>query len=210
MTPIRIVIFAKAPLPGLAKTRLIPALGDKGAAHLAERMLRHTVTEALSAGVKEVELCVTPTPEAPLWQPFRNPLWPVDWQPQGEGDLGARLARAAARGVSEGAAILLIGTDCPSLTAERLQEAARQLLSRDAVIIPSTDGGYVLLGLKRFDASVFEAIPWSTNRVSAETLKKIDTLGWSVGRLPALRDVDTPDDLLALPREWRETSATPM
>lgn len=202
MSPNRIVIFAKAPLAGLAKTRLIPALGEEGSARLAQRMLRHTVLEALAADVGEVELCVTPEPGAPQWLPFRDPTWPVAWQAQGEGDLGERLTRATRRGLTEGRAVLLIGTDCPFLTAERLREAATRLESNDAVIIPSADGGYVLLGLKHFSPFVFRDIAWSTESVAFETLCRIGVLKWSVAQLPMLRDIDEPADLAALPQDW--------
>lgn len=202
MTSVRIVIFAKAPLPGVAKTRLIPALGENGAAHLALRMLRHTVSEALAAEVGEVELCVTPEPSTPLWQPFSDPAWRVHWQAQGEGDLGERLARAAQRSMAEESAVLLIGTDCPALTANHLREAAARIQSHDAVIVPSIDGGYALLGLKQFSPSVFQGIAWSTDSVAFATLCRIGSLGWTVAQLPMLRDIDEPEDLAALPQGW--------
>lgn len=202
MSSIRIVIFAKAPLAGLAKTRLIPALGEEGSARLAARMLRHTVTEALAAEVGEVELCVTPAPNAPEWQAWRDPAWTVDWQPQGDGDLGARLARATQRGLAEWDAVLLIGTDCPGLTRDQLREAAVRLQSHDAVIIPSMDGGYVLLGLTQYRPRVFQGISWSTDTVAFETLCQIGALGWTVAQLPMLRDIDEPADLVALPPGW--------
>lgn len=198
----RIVIFAKAPLPGLAKTRLIPALGAAGAAQLAQRMLSHTVAQALEAQTGEVELCVSPDPDSPLWQEFRDVRWKVHWQAQGGGDLGERLARAAERVVASGSPVLLIGTDCPALTAGRLHEAAQQLATHDAAMIPSRDGGYVLLGLNRFDARLFTGVAWSTDQVAAMTLDRIAQLRWSVACLPTLQDIDEPGDLAALPPDW--------
>lgn len=203
MKRLRIVIFAKAPLPGLAKTRLIPALGEPGAARLAQRMLRHTVAEALAARGGTVELCVTPQPDAPEWKAFHDPAWNVEWQCQGEGDLGVRLARAAERCLTHHDAVLLIGTDCPGLTCDHLRQAALALPSHDAVILPSTDGGYVLLGLKRFHPYLFEEIAWSTDRVLTETRARIEALGWRLCELPALPDIDEPDDLARLPPAWR-------
>lgn len=205
MKPLRIVIFAKAPLAGWAKTRLIPALGAHGAACLAQKMLRHVVAEALAADLGEVELCVTPSHETPQWQPFLEPSWRVDWQTQGEGMLGDRLARATQRNVEAGCSVLLIGTDCPMLTTEYLREAARQLQKSQAVIIPSTDGGYVLLGLQQYHPSIFHNIAWSTNTVAFETRCRIDLLGWSVVQLPSLRDIDEPKDLPYLPEAWLTT-----
>lgn len=206
MRPVHTVIFAKAPQPGLAKTRLIPALGAMGAARLAARMLRHTVQEALAAALGEVELCVTPAPDHAAWRPFRPSAWPLTWQAQGLGDLGLRLARAAARQSGRGAPVLLIGTDCPALTAAVLREAAARLASDEAVMVPSVDGGYVLLGLRRFSPVVFRHIAWSTPQVAAQTRQRLARLGWTLAELPALHDIDDPCDLEALPRGWLEES----
>ncbi|GAB4176276.1 MAG: DUF2064 domain-containing protein [Wenzhouxiangellaceae bacterium] len=202
----RVVIFAKAPLPGYAKTRLIPALGAQGAAQLAESMLCHAVSEACAAMPGQVELCVTPGPDAACWQAVRARDWPVQWSAQGEGDLGARLARAARRHLGTGNAVLLIGTDCPGLNAGYLSRAVRRLGRADAVLGPSTDGGYVLLGLKRWRVEPFEGIQWGSPQVAAQTVSRIAALGWSLAELPALSDVDEPGDLHALPDGWLERS----
>jgi rSAM/selenodomain-associated transferase 1 len=181
----RIVIFAKAPVPGRVKTRLIPALGEEGAARLASEMLERTVAEALATGL-EVELCGDPAPAG--W--YRGP--PVALAAQGEGELGERLARAAARATG---GILLIGTDCPDLDRGRLRSAATALESYDSVLHPAEDGGYVLLGLRRCDPSVFEAIAWSSDAVAGQTIARIETLGWSLELRETLRDIDEPADL---------------
>jgi len=185
--PTRIVIFAKAPVPGRVKTRLIPALGPDGAAKLAAEMLERTVSEALASGL-EVELCGEPDPAT--WYEGQ----PVHLTTQGEGDLGQRLHRAAER-VLVTANILLIGADCPALNAPRLRAAAEALAEHDAVIHPAEDGGYVLLGLRRFGASLFKGIAWSTNTVAAETLARLTALGWSTDVRETLADVDEPSDL---------------
>jgi rSAM/selenodomain-associated transferase 1 len=197
MLPTRIVILAKAPVPGKAKTRLIPALGEAGAARLAERMLAQTVAAALAAGLGEPELCATPVPDAPEWVPFGSPG--VRMTDQGSGDLGERLARAAARVLGAGERILLIGSDCPALDAERLQEAAKRLTTHDAVIHPTHDGGYALLGLKRFDETLFGGIAWSTDTVASDTIARVRALGWSLHVGDTLHDIDEPADLACLP-----------
>jgi rSAM/selenodomain-associated transferase 1 len=200
---LRIVVFAKAPLAGLAKTRLIPALGAGGAAALAARMLAHTLEQALLAGVGKVELCATPAPGTGAWRDIAVPA-AVVWSAQGEGDLGARMARAAQRVTAAGEAVLVIGTDCPALDAARLREAAAALQAADAVIAPAADGGYALLGMHRFDSRVFRDIAWSTADVARITLQRLQALGWSVARLPPVRDIDEPRDLQWLPDGWRE------
>lgn len=191
----RIVIFAKVPLPGIAKTRLIPVLGEAGAARLAQQMLTDTVGEALAAELGTPELCVTPHPDDPQWV-GRLPAG-VRLSDQGPGDLGERLAAAAKRLLECGERILLIGSDCPELDGKRLGEAAAQLESHDAVIHPARDGGYVLLGLARSDPSLFDDIAWSTDTVAATTIARIRALGWSLFVGDTLSDIDEPGDLVA-------------
>ncbi len=194
----RIIIFAKAPVPGRVKTRLIPALGEVGAARLAHQMLLDTVTQAFAANLSVPELCIDPHPLDEAWQGFL-PSEHMRITAQGEGDLGERLARAAKRSILLGEAALLIGTDCPDLDSERLRAAALALEAHDTVIHPAEDGGYALLGLRRFDPSLFEGIAWSTERVSAETIARIEALGWSLRVGDTLRDVDEPADLTPSP-----------
>ncbi|MBU1222562.1 MAG: TIGR04282 family arsenosugar biosynthesis glycosyltransferase [Gammaproteobacteria bacterium] len=195
MTPVRIVIFAKAPVPGRVKTRLIPVLGAAGAAQLAARMLDRALAQALTATVGPVELCMSPAPDAPEWTGIPFPAG-IDVSDQGGGDLGARMARPAQRAVARGEAVLLTGTDCPDLSAARLRLAAAELAGHDAVLYPAADGGYPLLGLRAFDASLFEDMPWSTPAVADLTLKRLAALGWKVWVGDTLSDIDEPADLL--------------
>ena len=190
----RILIFAKAPVPGRVKTRLIPALGAEGAARLAAEMLERTAREALESHVGAVELCADPSPDDPQWAGH----WPqgVELTAQGEGDLGERLARAARRVLDGGEKVILIGTDSSDLDRVHLREAASALEGFDAVIHPTLDGGYALLALARFDASLFAEIPWSTDAVARTTVERIRPLGWSLRVGAPLRDIDEPADLL--------------
>ena len=196
MPPVRIVIFAKAPVPGRVKTRLIPALGEAGAAQLAARMLDLALGEARVAAVGPVELCMSPAPDSSDWADVPLPA-DIETSDQGGGDLGVRMARAAQRALARGEAVLLTGTDCPQLTAARLREAAAQLTSHDAALHRAVDGGYVLLGLRSFDPSLFEDIPWSTAVVADLTLERMAALGWNVWLGETLRDIDVPADLAA-------------
>lgn len=188
----RILIFAKAPVPGEVKTRLIPVLGADGAARLAAQMLEQTLEAAAAAAVGPVELCTDVPVDPPQRPDIATPVLSL----QGDGDLGERLSRAAKRIVEEaGEPLLMIGSDCPELDGGRLRAAAAALDDHDAVILPAADGGYVLLGLKRFDTSLFNDIAWSTNQVAAETIGRIRSLDWSLHVGETLRDVDEPDDL---------------
>ncbi|WP_085315346.1 TIGR04282 family arsenosugar biosynthesis glycosyltransferase [Derxia lacustris] len=202
MKPARILLFAKAPLPGLAKTRLIPALGADGAAMLARRLLDHALREAVEADIGPVELCATP-PDDAVWAGIALPPG-VTRSDQGAGDLGQRLARAAARSVAAGETPILIGADCPALDARRLMLVAASCLDADATMVPARDGGYVALGLARFHPSLFDGIAWSTDGVAAATRARVAALGWRLRCLPALTDIDEPADLAALPPHWPE------
>jgi rSAM/selenodomain-associated transferase 1 len=199
--PTRILIFAKAPLPGFAKTRLIPILGSNGAAMLARKMLKHCITEALAANIGPVELCVTPDAEHPSWRELSIST-AVIWSSQGEGDLGERLARATQRAMHQAKNVLLIGTDCPGLSAERLREAARAVEGHDACMVPVSDGGYALLGLRRHMPTVFDNIPWSSASVAQLTKQRILEEGGSLKLLASMHDIDEPQDLQFLPKNW--------
>jgi uncharacterized protein len=201
MMPIRIVIMAKAPVAGFAKTRLIPALGAEGAAQLAEKMLHHTLKTALVSKLGTVEICAAPDPSDTAWQNLDLPS-NIVWSAQGDGDLGERMARAAARIHNGGEAVLLIGTDCPAIDVLTLHEASRALLNYDASLLPTYDGGYALLALKRFDNRLFENIPWSTSTVAIQTLERMVQIDYEVKLLQTLHDIDEPLDLAQLPMDW--------
>lgn len=203
MKKVRLIIFAKAPIAGFAKTRLIPALGQAGAAQLAQTLLINTVNNGLESKFNTMELCVTPDPSHSVWEKFTI-ADNIVWSAQGDGDLGERLARASKRAVDQGESVLLIGTDCPQLTSTILQEAATALLDVNAVIIPATDGGYTLLGLNEFHPSIFEGIAWSTESVFVDTVDRFRKLHWQNHVMPPLHDIDEPQDLCWLPNDWPE------
>jgi hypothetical protein len=184
----RIVVFAKEPVAGRVKTRLIPALGAEGAARLARHLLERTLDQALATGMP-VELCGEP--DAAGWHPPRAGL---ELTAQEQGDLGTRLAAAAARNL-ECDSVLLIGADCPELDRYRLGAAADALLNHDSILHPAADGGYVLLGLRMFNPLLFEEIPWSTAAVTDATVDRIRRLGCTLHMGETLRDVDEPEDL---------------
>ncbi|MEX2353479.1 MAG: TIGR04282 family arsenosugar biosynthesis glycosyltransferase, partial [Gammaproteobacteria bacterium] len=200
MKNIRTVIFAKAPQAGFAKTRLIPVLGADGAAMLARRMLDHAVEQAIQADIGTVELSMTPIDDA-VWQDVTIPDG-VICTDQGEGDLGTRLARVTERVTANGEAVILTGTDCPALESRRLREIATLLAQKDAVMIPTADGGYAAFGLIQFHPTLFTDINWGTDSVAYETLFRAARLGLAVHMLPMLRDIDESEDLKWLPANW--------
>ncbi len=201
----RVVIFAKAPLAGFAKTRLTPALGAEGAAALARRMLSHALAQALAAGAQVVELCMSPTPSDQAWQGVALPQ-AVERSEQGEGDLGARMGRAMDRALAQQQGpVLLLGTDCPALSAAHIAEAGRQLEQYDAVLIPAVDGGYVLIGLRAPCPGLFTHMAWSTPVVASETLRRMASMGLKVWQDSPLHDIDNPEDLVHLPEALKQT-----
>ena len=201
--------MAKAPRPGYAKTRLIPALGAEGAAQLAAKLLGHAVQQARSAGLGPVDLCCAPHSGDALFAP--HAASGLQFSDQGDGDLGERMARAFARWLPGHDQALLTGTDCPALNASVLQQAAAALATVDAVFVPALDGGYALIGLRgpalRF-VTIFEAMPWSTPELMAITRQRLAQAGLRHLELPALPDIDEAADLVHLPPGLAATAST--
>ena len=198
----RIIIFAKAPQPGAVKTRLIGALGAEGAASLARTMLSHTLQQALAAGVDGIELCMSPAPADPAWNGISLPDG-VECTAQGDGDLGERMDRAVQRVLSlHRGPVLLIGTDCPTLGSDVLRHAAQQLAEHDAVLLPASDGGYVLIGLQAPCPEIFAQMVWSTSSVATETLKRLAAVSLRVWLGPTFHDIDEAADLVHLPSDF--------
>lgn len=188
-----IAILAKAPLPGFAKTRLIPALGAEGAAALQARLITHTVDAALAAGVGPVMLWGAPDATHPVFAAAAA-SGVAGLRTQPAGDLGVRLHAACA--AVPGQATLLIGTDCPALDVADLRAAAGALRSgRDAVLVPAEDGGYALIGLAAPRPEPFSRIAWGRDSVLATTRARLAAAGLSWIELPTRWDVDRPGDL---------------
>ena len=198
-----IILFAKYPAPNKAKTRLQPALGVDGAARMARQLLLHSIEQAIDTGFS-VELCVSPAPTDPCWQAFDLPD-SLRWSAQAEGDLGLRMLIASQCALERFDKVVLVGTDCPSLTTARIQTAVQQLNQHDAVMIPATDGGYVLLGFREVDESLFSDIVWSTASVAAVTKQRMAALGWTLALFDPLHDIDEPKDLKHLPSGWLDS-----
>jgi rSAM/selenodomain-associated transferase 1 len=194
MPPTDIAILAKAPVPGFAKTRLIPAIGAHAAAVLQERLTERAVATARDAAIGDVTVWCAPDTRH---RSFRDLGVALRQQP--DGDLGARmLAAFGARPT------LVIGTDCPALTAAHLRDAVGALATHDVVLIAAEDGGYVLIGARAPHPELFVEMTWSVPSVLAETRARIAALGLTSRELPPLWDVDTEDDLARMEREFPE------
>jgi len=194
-----LILFARYPLPGGAKTRLIPSLGPTRAAHLQRRMTEHACTIARpTAAARHLDIEV----RYAGGDRRRMRRWlggEVHYARQGPGDLGQRMRRAFDAAFAEGCRrVVLVGTDCPATTPQDLHRAFESLADRDVVLGPSTDGGYWLIGLRR-PAELFAGVAWSTPGVLAQTLARTRSLGQSVAVLRTLPDVDTFEDLSHVP-----------
>ncbi len=196
-----VIVFAKAPVAGLAKTRLAPALGSAGAAALAGRMLRHALAQAAAADVGPVELCVAPDASHPDLREAAAACG-ASLADQGTGDLGLRMHRAFTRHLMRRGRALLIGTDAPALDAAMLRVSAQALNDHDVVFVPARDGGYALVGQRRADPRWFSDMNWSHARVMADTRERLRAARVRWVELPPVADIDEPADLANLPPGW--------
>lgn len=190
-----VAIMAKAPVAGLSKTRLIPALGAPGAARAQRKFTLNTLQIAHQANLGNMTLHCAPDVQHRFFRAVRR-VCGTTCQTQPPGDLGHRMQTAFAQHFADnpGQPLLLIGTDCPVLAPGHLQQAAHVLLEHDVVLIPAEDGGYVLIGMRRLVPLAFENIAWSTAEVMAQTRTQLKRAAVTWKELPALWDVDEPAD----------------
>lgn len=204
--PAAVAVMAKAPVAGLAKTRLIPLLGAAGAARAQRGFALQTLATARAAGTGAVALWCAPDAAHRFFRALTL-RHGVKARAQPTGDLGHRMAAALSHHFAQkpNQPLLIVGTDCPVLTPGHLQQAADLLQSVDAVLIPAEDGGYVLIGLRKPVPEVFTQIEWSTPQVLEQTRERLREAGASWHELPTLWDVDEAADWL----RWRTLQATP-
>lgn len=213
MSPPRrtLLIFGKRPLAGFAKTRLAPALGFEGAARLYAAFLDDTVAAARALEGIDAELWIPGDAQADCGLASRYPDLPI--RSQCDGDLGQRLRDAFETAFSRGVDYAVaVGSDHPTLPAERLERAFRALRAAHLVLGPSRDGGYYSIGLRRYAwpaaADLFVRIPWSTPEVMRLTRERARELDLCHVELDAWYDVDSPGDLPRLRADVEPGSAT--
>ena len=187
-----VAVFARAPVPGETKTRLIQLLGADGAADLHRRLVQHTLGTVARAQLGPVTLWGAPDVSHPFFVDCAYDFG-VALAAQPAGDLGARMLHAFA--VAASAPLLLVGTDCPSITVTHLQACAAALAEgADTVFLPAEDGGYGLVGLNRPVPEIFSDMVWSTSLVMEETRTRLRRLGLSWREPAVIWDVDEPAD----------------
>jgi rSAM/selenodomain-associated transferase 1 len=191
----RLLIFAKPPLPGKVKSRLIPALGAEGAASIHREMAEYTLGWAAAFRNKKnwtVEAWFSGGRKAAV--EWLREGWDL-WEQRGV-DIGARIFNAFFDVFRAGCRkAVMVGTDCPELTAAHVRRAITALNDHDVVLGPTREGGYCLVGLKEPRPELFFGIPWGTKQVLETTLLKAREEGLSVRRMEPLRDVEYPQDL---------------
>lgn len=189
-----IVVFARLPAPGAVKTRLIPLLGPEGAAALHARLVKRTLATARAAALRPIWLYGAPGIDDPFFR-FCAAQFGAELAAQAGPDLGARMLAAFQSALAVHPRVLLVGTDCPALTARHLRQADRALRDgADAALAPCEDGGYALIGLRRVEARLFSGIAWGGDTVMADTRTRLTALGWRWRELETLWDVDRPED----------------
>lgn len=205
----RTIVFAKEPVPGRVKTRLVPPLDPAEAAALHAGLVLDTVERMLPPwpdGAPRVELHVAGDPGHPLFAAVAGRG--VGLAVQRGADLGERMAAALHRALTEAERAVLVGTDCPDLSSDHVSRALEALAGgADVVLVPATDGGYVLVGARR-DArdrlpGIFAGVPWGTDRVLAATRERCASLGLALAELAPLDDLDRPEDLATLGEDRR-------
>ncbi len=197
-----ILIFARQPVPGKVKTRLIPALGIDNATRLYVQMLHQTINTAVNSHLADILLYITAESEPQYF--LSNPLTSkIKLQIQQGNNLGEKMLNALEQTLLKYKRAVLIGSDCPFLNADILHAAMLALNTDKAdrntmVFSPSLDGGYVLVGASQVCRDVFKDIAWGTGLVMPQTrsaLKK-QQIQWC--ELKKLQDIDTAEDLSAL------------
>lgn len=198
----RLLVFAKAPVPGQVKTRLIPALGACRSAVLQRQLSEHTLTLVSHAKLCPVEMWCHPDTHHPFFKRCRSKFGVILRQQLGPG-LGMRMYHALAVTLQQARCAVLIGTDCPGITVEDLHEALAALSTEaDVVIGPAEDGGYVLIGMRRCSFQLFSGITWGGDQVLQQTRVRLGALNWWKRELASRWDVDRPQDLARLRQEY--------
>ena len=191
------MLFAKAPVAGAVKTRLIPAIGAASAAQLHLRLVIRALETLIAADVGPVEICCAPDCTHSFFIECQQ-RFGVHLTSQCDGDLGQRMHHAFARALSSAPCALIVGADCPSITVADVRDAAAQLANVEATLIPADDGGYVLIGTRVVHQDMFGGIDWGNATELAAQRERFRAIGWRWHEGATRWDVDRPEDLSRL------------
>ncbi len=194
-----VLVFAKAPVPGRCKTRLARSVGTVRAARIYRRLLEHAVALACASGVGPVTLVCAPTTRSAYFQMLAR-RYDISLARQTAGDLGSRMHSATRHALPGHRGVLLMGADQPCIDVAMLARASVWLQAPGRAWLGSTrDGGYWLIGLSRSEARVFQGMRWSTDRVAAQTRRRLRRARLTQRTAAPRRDIDTYRDLRRLP-----------
>lgn len=192
-----LILFAKAPVPGQVKTRLLPELDANEAAQVAAELIELTVRLAVDTWPGPLVLCTWPDIDHPLFGELAG-TYPVTLATQGPGDLGRKMNAAITTYTNAGTPAAVLGCDVPHCPAEVLRAAGHLLQRGREVIGPSLDGGYYLIGLQRPCAQIFDNVDWGSPGVMRSTLANASRCGVRFEQLPPLQDLDSYTDLVKI------------
>ena len=199
-----LIVYAKRPFPGYAKTRLGANIGTEQAAGVYARLLYAYLLDLLHADLADtrIELSVASPADVPF---FADAFPELVVRAQIEGDLGARMAASFEQAFAVGAeTVVLTGSDIPGLDSQIVRAAFHALETTPVAIAPASDGGYYVIGMRAPGARLFEGIEWSSDRVLAQTEALADAQGLEMAYLPERFDIDTAEEF----ERWRRQAKT--
>ena len=186
-----IQIFAKPPVAGKVKTRLITDLGNTTATDIYRYCLHYILNLVRHSGL-EYQLWLSEDSTDPVFDG-------EDYRLQQGADLGFRMLHAISSQLQQQAGdtakVILIGSDCLDITIDHLRLAIEALNHSDMVLLPALDGGYALIACRKIDARLFSDVVWGCERVFEQTLKNAKDLDYRVTILETVRDIDTLQDV---------------
>jgi len=186
-----LMIFIKNPVEGEVKTRLGSSIGSTNALQIYKKLLTHTREVALKVETNRQVWYSSMIDHRDSWNKER-----FDKKLQSGSDLGERMSVAFQKAFEDGyEKVVIIGSDCADITSRHIKDAFHALNTKDAVIGPSKDGGYYLLGIRKYTPDIFSGISWSTQEVFEQTVSRFEHLGLSYSVLDVLNDIDTIEDL---------------
>jgi len=189
-----LIIFAKNPEAGKVKTRLAASIGDKKALDVYLKLMSHTRDTARQVDTQRYLFYDQAIEDNDSWSEMT-----FDKDVQSDGDLGDRMKHAFVKVLQKESKAIIIGSDCPEISAEIIEDAFSRLELADVVIGPTHDGGYYLLGMKEEHPFLFDNMEWSTEAVFENTINRITDAGLLYYLLPQLSDLDNIDDLVKFP-----------
>lgn len=191
----KLLIFTKSPVLGEVKTRLQPDYTPEQSLKIHKKLMLNTLELSKKLDKCDIELCCAPDRNTLFFLDCEK-NFPITLSNQQGVDLGERMAFSLSVALQTWDKVVIIGTDCPEIDEDYIKQAIIALDEHDAVIGPAVDGGYVLLGLRKFSLELFSGFSWGSNTVLDQTRQVLNNLSWSYKELGIMYDIDRPEDLL--------------